>query len=111
MKHEYSALEALRDLKEDLKDEVLDFIKKRWANTDGNWFNGNCYWFAKILCERFRRLEVYYLPIMGHFVAGDGAHFYDASGEVTPDEEPWSFKRIRQEDPLWYRHLLRDCGR
>lgn len=92
-----------------MKNQILEFINRRWSNTDGNWFNGNCYYFAVILHERFRKLKIYYLPIQGHFVVGDGSNFYDASGELNLDEEPMLFSQIKKEDPMWYERLIKYC--
>ena len=47
---------------------VVDFIEKRFPSTnDANWMNGNCYWFARILCDCFPFLQIGYDPIIGHF--------------------------------------------
>lgn len=91
--------------------EVLDFIERRWHSQDSNWLNGNCYWFAFILCERFPYLEIYYLPIQGHFVAGVATEnrYYDWTGAVAPDERPVRLGDILVEDALWYDRLMRDC--
>lgn len=94
-----------------MQDEVLEFIDRRWKGHDANWMEGNCYWFAYILCARFPKLEMIFLPIEGHFVAGDLAHnrFYDWTGLVELTEAPHRFSKILVEDPLWYSHILRDC--
>ena len=91
--------------------EILDFISRRWQ-TDSNFLNGNCYWFALILSTRFNKLEIYYLPVEGHFIAGDGKSFYDWTGEINIKNyarPPLKFKQIELEDPLWYSRLIRDC--
>jgi hypothetical protein len=91
--------------------EVLDFIARRWSDTDAHWFDGNCYWFAHILCARFPFLEIYYCPISGHFVAGVKGEFYDASGLFVPDstEKVYLLEDIKRNDDLWYSHIMRDC--
>ena len=37
--------------------EILDFINRRFKGTNANWLCGNCYWFARILKDRFDYLE------------------------------------------------------
>ncbi len=88
--------------------EILSFIEKRWKK-DANWLDGNCYWFAHILKTRFPFLEIYYLPIVGHFICGDDESFYDWTGVVNPEEEPILFNLIAETDPLWYDRIVRDC--
>lgn len=90
--------------------KIEEFIKRRWQTTDANWCNGNCYWFAIILTTRFTNLSIYYLPVEGHFVAGDNnGTFYDARGKQTLTEKPLLFSDIKKQDSLWYKHLIRDC--
>lgn len=89
-------------------DEVVEFIKRRWL-LDSHWLDGNCYWFAHILITRFPHLDIYYLPIEGHFVVGDGINFYDWTGLVILEEKPWLFSYIKETDPSWYSHIVRDC--
>ena len=88
--------------------EILLFIKHRWQK-DANWLNGNCYWFAHILKTRFPFLEIYYLPIEGHFVCGDGENFYDWTGVVKLQELPILLDDIQLIDSLWYDRIVRDC--
>lgn len=95
-----------------MENEILDFIKRRWAQ-DSNFLNGNCYWFAHILTNRFKELEIYYLPIIGHFVAGDGNMFFDWQGKVDLrdlyEDKPIRFDDIKEQDSLYYNRLIRDC--
>ena len=88
--------------------EILDFIDRRWKK-DCDWKNGNCYWFAHILVSRFPRLKIYYLPIEGHFVAGDSINFYDSTGRIELQEIPLLLSQIEQDDIVWYKKLMRDC--
>ena len=100
--------------------EILEFIHRRFPH-DCNWLNGNCLWFAFILQKRFPNLEIYYLPIQGHFVTGlniinDALQnsniktvYFDWTGEIEPKEEVWSLSKIKEEDDLLYSHLIRDC--
>ena len=92
-----------------MKNEVLDFINRRWSNTDAHWTDGNCYWFSHILSTRFPYLKIYYLPIIGHFIAGTANKYYDANGEYIPTEKPILLSDIKQEDDLYYKRIVRDC--
>ena len=89
-------------------DEILDFISRRWKK-DANWLNGNCYWFAYILMSRFPFLNIYYLPIEGHFICGDGVKFYDWTGIVQLNEKPYLFSELKIQEPNWYNRIWRDC--
>ena len=89
-------------------DEVLEFIQRRFTK-DADWTNGNCYWFARILCERFPYLRLYYEVIRGHFVAGTPSRYYDFGGINQDDEKPILFEEIERDDPIWAARILRDC--
>lgn len=91
--------------------EVLEFIKRRFP-TDCNWCNGNCYYFAVILCKRFSWLEPYYLPIEGHFMAGNGTFFFDHRGvhyKSELEETPYEWSKYEEFDCLDYNRIVRDC--
>jgi hypothetical protein len=88
---------------------IEEFIHRRFASTNANWTNGNCYWFAKILTDRFEGLEIYYIPSEGHFVAGDGENFFDYNGLIKGTYRYIPFKEIKEDDPLWYSRLIKDC--
>lgn len=94
-----------------MQNEVLEFINFRWKDSNAHWLDGNCYWFAHILCTRFPYLEIIYLPVKGHFVAGSikDRVYYDWTGIVQVDEVPMSLDWIKQNDDLWYQRIVRDC--
>lgn len=65
-------------------DKITDFINRRFHNakqSDANWLNGNCYYFALILKDRFNG-EIYYDVINGHFLTLINNTLYDATGIV-----------------------------
>lgn len=91
--------------------EIKNFIKRRFPH-DNMWVSQNCYWFSKILTDRFPQLDIYYLSIRGHFIAGDGKIFFDwirTYNIYNLEEEPIKLSVIRTIDPLWYDRLVRDC--
>ena len=69
-------------------------------SSDCHWTDGNCYYFSLILHSRFPNLQIFYEPILGHFVAGDGAHFYDFNGEFFDYEKLILLDDIAKEDTL-----------
>lgn len=92
-----------------MTEEILNFIKRRFP-VDNNWLSGNCYWFAKILCDAFF-LSLYYLEIENHFIAKDEntGKYYDWSGEIVPEEEPISWFDLMKKDPALAYRIIRDC--
>ena len=88
--------------------EVLSFIYRRWVS-DSGWLDGNCYWFAYILCTRFPALQIWYEPVEGHFYAGNGKQFYDWTGGCPEVSGAVLFSDIKVNDPVCYARLLRDC--
>lgn len=64
----------------DMSNKVLNFIHRRFP-IDCHWLDGNCYYFAIILKNRFAG-TIYYDVIDGHFVTKIGGKMYDWSGIV-----------------------------
>lgn len=96
-----------------MQEEVLEFINRRWKNSSAHWLDGNCYWFAHILCTRFPYLDIIYLPVQGHFVAGlyEDKIYFDWAGLAKPieGEVPVRLEWILINDINWYKRLIRDC--
>ena len=78
---------------------VEDFIHRRWQ-VNSHFLDGNCLWFATILTIRFPELEIYYLPIQGHFIVGKNNTYYDWKGKIILKEESLLFEYIKQNRPL-----------
>lgn len=89
-------------------EQITAFINRRFEQ-DCNWTSGNCFYFATILKTRFPELDIYYLPIVGHFVAGHEGVYYDYNGEVEIAETPLRFSTLQISDPAYYARILRDC--
>ena len=89
-------------------EKLIEKFNKRFAGTD--WADGNCYWYAVILSERFRG-EIYYNVIFGHFCTrmADG-YFYDQTGRLDYEDNEamvrWS--EFEAYDPLQRKRILRD---
>lgn len=92
-----------------MKNQIEDFIARRFQDNDMSFIEGNCYYFAIILCDRFPKLKIYYEPIEGHFLAGDGINFYDANGKYDLRFQPKLFEEIQKEDPLWAKRIRKSC--
>lgn len=69
-----------------------------------------CYWFAYLLHKRYGA-EIYYAPILGHFVGKIDDTYYDVTGEFVPaeNENMLSWDYIQQTDPLWAKRLVKYC--
>lgn len=89
-------------------EEILEFINRRWQS-DSDWLTGNCWYFVSILRERFSHLKRYYVPVEGHFVAGDGKHYYDWGGEYITEQTIISWEEIYKNDPVWADRLKKYC--
>lgn len=92
-----------------LSEEILDFVVRRFP-IDCHWLDGNCYWFAVILAERFN-LDIYYNPIDGHFMAGNKDYVWDFLGHPFLNNNYLLLDDIKKNDESWYVRLERDCMR
>ena len=92
----------------DKSQNIIDFIDRRFKDTDANWLHGNCYWFAQILKDRFDYLDIYYEPVLGHFLAGYDNNYFDYTGQVYP-ETVYSLNWLKENEVHWYERILKDC--
>lgn len=83
---------------------VEDFIKRRWQ-IDSHFLDGNCLWFATILTIRFPELEIYYLPIQGHFIVGKDNTYYDWTGKLKLEEKPILLDKLKKKTILYGIHI------
>lgn len=107
-------MESQMKSSQNLSNQVLDFInsfkEKHPLEIEDVFSNGYCYWFAKILDERFMpKSQIYYLPIRNHFITKIEDKFYDITGEIIPDEEPYEWTTYKIFDCLEYERIRRDC--
>lgn len=94
-------------------DEVIDFIDKfKQINPvviEELFTRGYCYWFAKILADRFNG-EIYYYPIANHFVTNIENIEYDITGYYHSDEIlSYLWSDYYKIDELEYNRIIRDC--
>ena len=97
-----------------LKKEILAFIQKfHNEGTIKTFTEGCCYWFAYILCERFRSYDVNtslaYNQIKGHFAAIINGRFYDITGEIPSSYEWDTWESFKQKEPMYAQTVIRDC--
>lgn len=92
-----------------MKDEVIEFILRRFR-ADCHWLNGNCYYFALILHNRFPNSIIYYDPIDGHFITKIGKNYYDWRGiDIQVHEEALiKWDEYEQIDPIHYNRIKND---
>ncbi len=91
-----------------MNDEVIKFINRRFPS-DSNWLNGNCYYFALILQDRFNG-EIFYDVIFGHFITKIKDKFYDYAGEVDlKDRKLIKWKYFEEYDYLQKMRIIKDC--
>ena len=91
-------------------DEVLEFIERRFYK-DCNWLDGNCYYFALILKDRFPDGKIYYDVLNGHFVYKYKGLYYDWVGIYEPecDDDMVSWNQFRWYDSSQKDIIIRDC--
>ena len=96
------------------EDSIYDFIKRRFFGFGQEyWNNGNCYYFALILKNRFN-LDIYYDQVEGHFVAGyeedNSLYLFDYNGRYFPtDGAVIKLTDIETKDHNWYNRLKNNC--
>lgn len=97
-----------------IEDEINEFSGRRFPlDVWHSWINGNCYYFALILKDRFPGGDIYYDTIYGHFVYKYGTKYYDWSGVYHPRKEddliPW--KSFKEYDSTRYNRIVENCLR
>jgi hypothetical protein len=98
----------------DAKSEIMQFIS-RFAGSEDVFLHGCCYWFARILEERFLHrfeLHIKYEPVEGHFVIWIHGRYYDVRGDVTEmyrGKPMYDLDELEKEDNKMYKRLMRDC--
>lgn len=92
--------------------EILKFIEKfkfKYKEELVEVFTtGNCYYFAIILKERFNG-EIYYMPIINHFICKIENKYYDITGEVNPSEHPYKWSEYKLEDKKHTNSITKYC--
>lgn len=99
-----------------MHEKVLKFISRFTGNGHREevidcFMNGCCYWFAKVLAERFKECAplLMYAPVEGHFGALVGGRVYDITGDVTERYNWVGWDQYRRSEPSQYKIIRRDC--
>lgn len=99
---------VLMERRKDMDNEVLEFIRRRFSN-DCHWLDGNCYYFAMILRERFDGVIMYDV-IRGHFVTQIDGFLYDWRGIVDESDGKFiEWYRFNEYDSLQLERVVEDC--
>lgn len=89
--------------------KVLHFIE-RFASAKDCFLYGCCYWFARILFERFieeATCELMYHVVDNHFATLIDGELYDASGNISSvGFIPWD--KMQEYDSLLYDRIIKD---
>ncbi len=88
--------------------EVIEFIKRRFS-IDCNWRNGNCYYFALILRDRFPGGKIFYDVILGHFLYFYKGNYYDWSGIVKANGVLIEWDKFDLYDTNQKKRIIEDC--
>ena len=68
-----------------VENKITKFIngirQKHPKEIEDTFMNGYCYWFARILAERFKG-EVWFNPLQVHFACNIGIYLYDVTGMI-----------------------------
>lgn len=92
-----------------MNNEVLDFIQRRFKD-DCDWTDGNCYYFALILKDRFPEGKIFYDVRLGHFIYKYGEKYYDWLGVYECKEDylvPWDL--FEMYDYSQKQRIMQDC--
>ena len=90
--------------------KILEFIQRRFKN-DCNWTDGNCYYFAVILKDRFPEGKIFYDVVNGHFVFCYYGEFYDWNGVYNPMsvDSVVVWDAFNKYDSLQKERIVRNC--
>lgn len=88
---------------------ILDFIERRFSDTDAHWQDGNCYYFALILKDRFPSGKIMYDPIDNHFLFKYRGKIYDSKGLDTEERKLYDWSKYRNFDYLDYDRVVKYC--
>ena len=90
------------------ENEVLEFIQRRFKD-NCNWIDGNCYYFAVILKDRFPEGKLYYDVTYGHFVFQYKLDFYDWTGIVNKYGSLIEWDKFDEFDTAQKERVVQGC--
>lgn len=92
-----------------MEDKVIKFIK--YFQNEGTikvFTEGCCYWFAKILSDRFLGLMMYN-PIDNHFATIINTKLYDITGEIPWTKDWYEWNKYKELDSLETERIYKYC--
>lgn len=92
------------------QDKVLDFIKRRFGDTDSHWQDGNCYYFSIILKDRFPKGNIMYDPVDNHFLFRYRGVLYDSKGvDKRSIKDVMRWDKYKEFDESDYNNVIKYC--
>ena len=96
---------------------TVNQFNSQFSDCRDNFLYGNCYWYARILQERFRpwfNTTLMYNPIDNHFCCRFntkvGVFYVDASGIAASGSDEWqTWAQYIHTEPLGAARIYRDC--
>lgn len=87
---------------------INNFKELHSSEIEDSFLHGNCYFFAKILKDRFRG-KICYLPIENHFITLIKGEYYDIRGKLNNiDETIFEWNRYKSFDEFDYKRVKRN---
>lgn len=90
------------------QNDIIEFIQRRFKK-DCDWLNGNCYYFALILKDRFPEGTIYYDVIDGHFIYKYHSKYYDWGGIAKPSDHVVEWDKFAEYDSLQKERIIQNC--
>ena len=91
-------------------DKIYGFINrfKNHSSVTDAFQYGCCYWFAKILSERFCGVIVYD-DVENHFGTEINGRVFDITGDVTERYLWYPWEKFKTEDPVHAARIEKNC--
>lgn len=94
----------------DMEDTIMAFIRPfQNEGTVKTFTEGQCYWFAYILVNRFLLAEIAYNPVRNHFAARIASELYDITGRIENDGHWLDWDEYMQAEPLDAERVYENC--
>lgn len=98
--------------KQDIIDFIDNFKKQNKQVLEKVFTEGNCYYFAIILKNRFPEISIVYSQINNHFMCLYDNHIYDIFGDITNNVEVrdlYLWETYKNVDFIDYSNVVKYC--